>query len=43
LTSDDNLEHNVSVGARFLGVSINSWILDNARRFLDNVGKISKA
>lgn len=42
LTSDDNLEHNVSVGARLLGVSINSWILDNARRFLDKVDTLSK-
>ena len=41
LTTEANLEHNVELGARVLGISVNIWLQNGARAFLKKVEALS--
>jgi len=43
LTTDANLEHNVSLGARVLGISVNLWLQSCASAFLKKVETLTGA
>ena len=41
LTTDANVEHNIQLGVRVLGISVNAWLQNGATAFLEKVAALS--